>query len=1251
MNFSSCPRKYACARTCAVFVFVFISATISSAQNIPYNGHTAKVDEALVRLKSTDPAALARLSTALPAAVFENLSPTLAIHRVRIRGLNFQAWLSVLARHPDVLYAEPNYVVQVNNTPNDANYPLLWGMSKIGAPSAWNITTGGTSAVVGVVDTGIDYAHPDLAANVWSAPAAFTVTIAGTRITCAAGSHGFNAITKTCDPADDNHHGTHVSGTVGAAGNNSIGVAGVNWTGRIMGLKFLDSTGSGSYGDAISAIEFSVQVKAAFAGTSTPVNVRILSSSWGGSAYSSSLLDEINKANSSDMLFVAAAGNDSLNNDTTPTYPASYSAPSVVSVAATDSGDSLASFSSYGPSSVHLAAPGVSIYSTIPGGSYATSSGTSMATPHVAGAALLVLSACGSLNTAALKNTLLNNVDAVSSLAGKTITGGRLNVYKAVKSCAPVPASIVAYSGAGQTAAGGTAFANPLQARVTDALGNPISGVNVTFTAPSNGASATFGGASSVTTTTNTAGIATSSTLTANSNAGTYGVSASAAGLPPVTFTLTNTTSTGATTIFGWTAPGTYYAGSSAVELGVKFRSDVNGTISGIRFYKGSGDTSTHTGSLWSSTGTLLATGTFSNETTTGWQQLNFSTPVPITANTTYVASYHTGGSFYYSYSYFLNAGVDNPPLHALADGANGPNGVYVYGAGGLFPNQTYGAANYWADVVFATSGPAGSTQTVTAYSGTPQTAAVGTPFASALQAKVTDASANPVAGVAVTFTVPSTGASALFGGMSSVTASTNAAGIATSPIPTANTVPGTYGVTASVAGLASATFTLTNAAASTGATTIFGSMVPSTYYAGSNAVELGLKFRSDVNGTITGIRFYKGSADTSTHTGSLWSSTGALLATGTFSSETANGWQQLNFSTPVAITANTTYVASYHTGGSFYYSYNYFLNAGLDTPPLHALADGASGPNGVYVYGTGGLFPNQTYSATNYWVDVVFAATVPVGPPQTVTAYSGTPQTAVVGTAFGSVLQAKVTDASANPVSGVTVIFTVPASGASASFGGLSSVTASTNAGGIATSPIPTANTVAGAYGVTASVAGLPSATFTLTNAAASTGAATIFGSTVPDTYYAGSNAVELGVKFRSDVNGTITGIRFYKGSGDTSTHTGSLWSSTGALLATGTFSGDTATGWQQFNFSTAVAITANTTYVASYHIGGAFYYSSNYFLNAGVDNPPLHALADGASGPNGVYVYGAGGSFPNQTYAAANYWVDVVFLAQSYQ
>jgi hypothetical protein len=392
---------------------------------------------------------------------------------------------------------------------------------------------------------------------------------------------------------------------------------------------------------------------------------------------------------------------------------------------------------------------------------------------------------------------------------------------------------------------------------------------------------ATFGGTNSLTVNTNSSGVAASPVPAANNTAGSYSVTASVAGV--------------ATT--GHLQPDEYAGNhrrsrssvpwprktSSRIrrsEVGVKFRSDVSGTITGIRFYKGSTDQTTHTGSLWSVTGTLLASGTFQNETASGWQQMTFSTPVSIVANTTYVASYHTGKGYFASENYFQNASFDNAPLHALRNGVDGINGVFAYGAGGIYPTQGFQSNNYWADVVFVPAA-IGPPQAIVAVSGTPQTTTVGMPFAVALQAKVTDASANPVANVPVTFTAPSSGASATFGGTNSVTVNTNGVGVAASPVPAANNTVGSYSVTASVSGVATpATFSLTNTPPNT-AVTIFGTLVPQTFFSQTIPAEVGLKFRSDVNGTITGIRFYKGAADATTHTGSLWSAAGALLATG----------------------------------------------------------------------------------------------------------------------------------------------------------------------------------------------------------------------------------------------------------------------------------------------------------------------------------------------------------------------------------
>ena len=402
-----------------------------------HRGQPAVAGEVLVHLRPG--ASLASLRAAVDAEEDRPIG-TQGWRRVRSRSRRIDTLLAVLASRGDVIEVEPNYIVEATATPNNPIFP--WGMRSDGgggiyAQTAWDLTTGSTATVVGVIDTGVEYSHPDLAANMWTAPAGFTISVSGVPITCSAGTHGFNAITETCNPADDNGHGTHTSGTIGAVGNNGIGAVGVNWTTRIMALKFLDAGGRGSISDAIAAIDFAIKAKAYFAPTKA-ANVRVLSNSWGGPDYVMALQQEIQSANSADMLFVAAAGNGAANNDAVPFYPANMNVANVLSVAATQAGDVLAGFSNYGANTVDLAAPGVEVHSTYLNGQYAVLSGTSMATPHVAGAAALVLSGCNQ-TTAQLKATLLTTVDVVPSLNGKVLSNGRLNVDRALRSCATLP--------------------------------------------------------------------------------------------------------------------------------------------------------------------------------------------------------------------------------------------------------------------------------------------------------------------------------------------------------------------------------------------------------------------------------------------------------------------------------------------------------------------------------------------------------------------------------------------------------------------------------------------------------------------------------------------------------------------------------------------------------------------------------------------------------------------------------------------
>lgn len=320
-------------------------------------------------------------------------------------------------------FCEPNFYVEAYAYSNDPMFSSLYGMNQMGAPQAWDRSTGSSSVVVAVIDTGVDYNHSDLAANIWTNPG----EIAGNGIDDDGNGwvddvHGINAYTNTGDPLDDNGHGTHVSGTIGAVGNNGVGVIGVNWNVKIMGLKFLSAGGGGSIFGAIKAIRYLIDQKVRYG-----LDVKVANNSWGGSGYSKALEDSIREANDAGIIFVAAAGNESTNNDVLPSYPANFDVPNVVSVAAIDSEQALAFFSNYGVTNVDIAAPGVSILSTLPSGQYGSLSGTSMATPHVSGALALLSSYDQSLSSALLIERLYSSAKPVSGLAGKIRTGAMLN--------------------------------------------------------------------------------------------------------------------------------------------------------------------------------------------------------------------------------------------------------------------------------------------------------------------------------------------------------------------------------------------------------------------------------------------------------------------------------------------------------------------------------------------------------------------------------------------------------------------------------------------------------------------------------------------------------------------------------------------------------------------------------------------------------------------------------------------------------
>jgi subtilisin family serine protease len=345
-------------------------------------------------------------------------------------GVSVHDAVSDLERMDGVLYAEPDHVVRQTAVPNDPLYGREWGLAAIRAPEAWDVTTGSPLVTVAVVDTGIDATHPDLAPNLWTNPG----ESGGGRETNGIDDdgdgriddvHGWDFVGNDAQPQDGNGHGTHVSGTIAARGDDGAGVAGVSWSASLMPLRVLDNGGSGYVSDAITAYSFAARSGA-----------RIVNASLGGSSYSRAEHDAI--AAAPNTLFVVAAGNDGQDNDATPDYPCDYDLPNVICVAATDESDALASFSNYGAANVDLAAPGVDIASTWPGGRYATLSGTSMATPHVSGAAALVLAHDPDLTTAGLRSALLTSTDPVAGLGGLVATGGRLDVAAALAVPAPV---------------------------------------------------------------------------------------------------------------------------------------------------------------------------------------------------------------------------------------------------------------------------------------------------------------------------------------------------------------------------------------------------------------------------------------------------------------------------------------------------------------------------------------------------------------------------------------------------------------------------------------------------------------------------------------------------------------------------------------------------------------------------------------------------------------------------------------------
>ncbi len=426
---------------------------------------TSTVPEVLVRFKPGITLDRARsLAAAYNDLVVDNIESVPGLKVIDdLDNADAQSVADQYAAMTDLVeYAEVNYEIRLDDPiqhlstrkavyqevsgeqPNDPLFHTQWALNNLGdnggkqradldALEAWQTTQGSEDVVVAVLDSGVDYTHVDLKANMWFRPENIPAYV-DDQLGTFNDLNGYNGTDNIADPMDDNGHGTHCAGIIGAEGNNGEGVTGINWKVKIMPLKFLGRGGFGSTNDAIEAINY------AFDRKKKGVNVRIISASWGSTSKSKALEDTIRAAGEAGILFVAAAGNNSSNNDRWPHYPSNYDLPNVVSVAALDRTDSLASFSNYGIKSVHVAAPGKEIPSTWLNDDYREASGTSMATPYVSGVAALIVANEPGISMEKLRERLLGSVDKIDPLEGKVETGGRIcaanalsNVIKAHK--------------------------------------------------------------------------------------------------------------------------------------------------------------------------------------------------------------------------------------------------------------------------------------------------------------------------------------------------------------------------------------------------------------------------------------------------------------------------------------------------------------------------------------------------------------------------------------------------------------------------------------------------------------------------------------------------------------------------------------------------------------------------------------------------------------------------------------------------
>ena len=649
------------------------------------------------------------------------------------------------------------------------------------------------------------------------------------------------------------------------------------------------------------------------------------------------------------------------------------------------------------------------------------------------------------------------------------------------------------------------------------------------------------------------------------------------------------------------------------LTLGVRFSSTAAGTVTGVRFYKSAGNTGTHTGTLFTAAGEQLATVTFANESSSGWQTANFNQPVAMAANTEYIVAYKSTTGSYSATVNGFGSGLSVGNLRTVSDA-----GAYSYTND--FPGARSGAS-YLVDVVVQYPDA---------------------PFVAGAQAPLPGSSS-----VALNATVTATLSSLLGCGDWTLTGKDSAEVPGTaaydaptrkvtftpaSPLAAATTYTATLTATSATGQpLGGGTWTFTTVPAPRPDGVCPCSLYQDTVTPGLPEFDdgvpltLGVRFASASPGQVTGIRYYKSAGNTGAHTGALYTADGQQLAAVTFTGESSSGWQTASFSQPVDIAADTEYVAAYRSPTGVYSAVPSGFGSGITSGPLRTAFD-----SGAYTYN--GDFPSSS-STASYLVDVDFVATVP---PLTVT--SQMPAADSVGFPLTS-------DPSVTLSAPIKEGFTFELSADGSAVAGTTALSADARTITFSPAqPLPAATVLSASVGnvVSAQGATLAPLTWQFTTANPSSPGQSLFGPLLPAVPAAGdSSSVELGTAFSVSAAGGATGVRFYKGTGNTGTHVGSLWTAAGERLAQVTFTDETATGWQTALFADPVALEPGQSYVVSYLApNGGYAYTAAFFAE-----PWINGLLTAPGTNNGRYEYGAGGSMPSNSWNATNYFVDILF------